>query len=73
MNNIIQLSITFLPVKSRYKNKVHVTDVATNPDSVNEYKKFVSYTASKKFVGKTFVSTLYDFPFFEILFIIVTL
>jgi len=42
ISSIIQLSIEFLPVKLRYKNIVQVTDVATNPESVNEYKKLVS-------------------------------
>jgi len=60
-------------MKLRYKNNVHVTDVATNPDSVNEYKKFVSYTASRKFVGKTLVSMLCNLPFFNTLLIIVQL
>ena len=32
-------------------NNVHVVENATNPERANEYKKFVSCTAKRKFVG----------------------
>ena len=49
--NMIQLQMWFGPQNSACKSRVHETEVAMKPDRVNEYRKLVSYTASKKLVG----------------------